>query len=125
MQTPLVDGTVVQLSVEVGEIKSNNDGKKAVQQLSKLFAVLERVICAVSAGDGATWKDGVTAPPASWSPEPGITAAADAYGVAHAFLGRVITSAPLELKEDWLLTSSTGVRFLRPGHVRFVSTSVT
>lgn len=118
VQTTLDDGNAVQLNVEAGEIKSNGNGQRAVQQLSKLFAVLERVICAISVGENATWKDGASVPPALPSKH---TLAANASGVAYSFLGRVVTSEMLELKDEWSQPKSTGVRFLRPDHVHFVS----
>jgi hypothetical protein len=136
----VVDGSVVELAVEAGEIKSNNDAQKAVRQLAKLFAVLERVIVAISAGKAASWSCGeVVIPPAtgvptgqrsvSSRPPPRTGAAAsgsaNAGGVKYVFIGRIITTVPVSLQDKWTQPAWTGVRLLRPDCVRFVPTCVT
>lgn len=116
VQTPVVDGSDVQLVVEAGEIKSNSDGEKAVHQLAKLFAVLERVVIAAAAGESALWKDGITVS--------GTGEVQGSNGVTYVFVGRVISDAPVAMQEAWSLPESAGVRFLQPTCMRFVSTSM-
>lgn len=117
MQTPLVDGTEILLSVVAGEIKSNSDGEQAVRQLARWFAVLERVVITVSASDSARWfgTDGIADERRVSPSERGV--------VAYSFLGRVHTDGPLDTgsMDEWALPSSTGVTFKRQSCVHFVS----
>ena len=114
VQTPIVDGSEILLSIESGEIKSNSDGKKAVQQLARWFSILERVIIAVGASDTAQWHDGVAIEhPSMFS----------AKAITYTFLGRVHTDGPLDVldMDDWALPTKTGVTFLKPSCVHYVS----
>ena len=115
VQTPLVDGTEILLSIVAGEIKSNSDGEQAVRQLARWFAVLERVVIAISASDSARWCDGIANESHASRSARGV--------VAYSFLGRVHTDGPLDMgsMDKWALPSSTGVTFKRPSCVHFVS----
>ena len=115
VHTPLVDGAEILLSIVAGEIKSNSDGEQAVRQLARWFAVLERVVIAVSASDSARWYDGIANERHASRSARGV--------VAYSFLGRVHTDGPLDMgsMDKWALSSSTGVTFKRPWCVHFVS----
>ena len=128
---PLDHGSAVLIQVEAGEIKSNHDGQKAVQQLARWYAVLELVIFAIGAGQRAQWTNGSFRNDVGELVHVGADRGNSGYGkqlinpdsngIAFTFVGHVFTDKPLTILDSWMQTKSTGVRLLRPKHARFVS----
>ena len=90
-----------------------------------MFGVLELVLRAISAGPNAVWRNGEVVkkkgPKGDVSSSPRSLLDVDANGITYMFLGRVFTDAPLSMMNSWETTASTGVRFLQPRRMRFVS----
>lgn len=107
-----------QLQVEACEPWGKFTAMDTVSSLTRLFAVLERVIGAVAAGENAQWKNGsVWVPGASKEQQ---TVASD--NLPYAFVGRVLSTHKLPdakvISESWMHPQRTGVRLLRPASVQ-------
>ena len=112
-------GSFKQLQVEARELRSGVTTMDTVFSHAKLFAVLERVIVAVTAGENALWKNGSVFVPGA-SQEQQIIAR---DRVPYAFVGRMLPAHRLPdakvVSESWLLPQRSGVRLVRPESVRF------
>lgn len=93
-----------------------------------MFGVLELILTAISAGPKAKWEDGKVVSQTGGADTSGDVGSnsrsmldVDANGIAYMFLGRVFTDTPVSMNDSWETTASTGVRFLQPRRVRFVS----
>lgn len=103
------DGFSTEVQIRVLAVEAQFDKKLTMRRLVQLFAVLERVVIAVAAGEGALWKYGVPS-----LTDGGMYTRGARNGSTYAFLGRVVSDELRTIPKSWWCPQETGVLILRP-----------